>query len=174
VDHEALKEKLDEDLNRYYHCFPVASYQNPPEAVVRQLDEEVRKLAQFGEREVRKELNKSNGRQPIELQDLLSHRVGVVAPLSGDFLRISTVEEWAARHLDRDGFPLAPVAVTPELNRAAFPPILFPGEIALNEATVYIDMPNSGRTGLALSRLLRETYPNLIVHAPSSRNNPAK
>ena len=99
--------------------------------------------------------------------ELLERNIGVVSPLSGDYLSASTYQSYLRRTKGRT-FPLTPAAMSGDLSHV----VLLQGEDGSlpfadkDEIGFFLDATETGNTGRALASHMSQLYPEKIVHKP--------
>ncbi|HLC75685.1 MAG TPA: hypothetical protein VJB82_01005 [Candidatus Peribacterales bacterium] len=99
--------------------------------------------------------------------ELLEKNIGIVSPLSGDYLSASTYQAYLRRTKGKT-FPLTPAAMSGDLSHI----VLLQGEDGSlpfadkDEIGFFLDATETGNTGRALASHMSHLYPEKIVHKP--------
>ena len=102
-----------------------------------------------------------------DIAELIKGHIGIISPLSGDFLVASTYCSYLDQ-INGKSFPLKPSAPTRNLEMVVLPVDEHGKGVFedLPEVAIYLDVYETGNTGLALIRSLKEAYPSHVVHEP--------
>lgn len=95
---------------------------------------------------------------------LLTKKVTIIAPLSGDFL-IAAVYQTYLEKTRRKTFKLKAAALSRNLKGVVLPDL---GNQSDKEIGIYMDVVDSTKTGTALLHAAREEYPLARIHTPST------
>lgn len=105
------------------------------------------------------------GAQTIE--QLVDGTIGVISPLSGDYLLANTYSKYLEL-LKKKKFPVKPAACSSDLTFIVLPVDSEGKNIFghLSQIGIYLDAVDTGNTGKALYQFLKQVYPTHIVHEP--------
>ncbi|MBS3169414.1 hypothetical protein J4210_02930 [Candidatus Woesearchaeota archaeon] len=111
------------------------------------------------------DLLQNNNLGVTSLGRLCQGDVGVITPLSGDYLLASTYRSYLQRTRD-SSFPLHVAAQRRNLSTTILPLSLHDSLDNLSAVGIYVDTTQTGRTAQALYSALREILPEKTVHEP--------
>lgn len=113
------------------------------------------------------DLLENNNLGADSIEKLVTQDIGVISPLSGDYLMASIYSSYLKRTRGKS-FPTRAAALSKDLSVIVLP-ISADGNVPFEDKStigIYIDTTETGETARALFRKLQETYPQKTVHKP--------
>lgn len=116
---------------------------------------------------LRWDLTLNNNLGARNVNELIQKNMGVMSPLSGDYIMSCTYSSYLERMLGRT-FPTKPAALSSDLRLVVLPKDKEGKEVfeLVPEIGIYIDTTDTGNTGRVLFQAVKEAYPNQRVLEP--------
>ncbi len=159
------------DSQRQYALYDTTTYAgtNQLQVVKYDLINRLRNLHIDPEYMLRWDLLENNNLGAPSFSAVLNQSMGIISPLSGDYLVASTYSSYL-RRTGRRTFPTRAVALSKDLSEMFLP--TNEGKLPFEDQSVigiYIDVTETGNTARALFRKLQETYPKKRIHKPNTK-----
>jgi hypothetical protein len=104
------------------------------------------------------------------IDELIEKDIGIISPLSTDYLIVTSYSSYLMRARDRS-FMVKPAALNQDLTKAALPKESGGNRFfeKYKEIGVFIDTTNTGKTGERLYNSVKKEYQDKVVYKPPSK-----
>ncbi len=113
------------------------------------------------------DLLENNNLGADSIEELINQDIGVISPLSGDYLMASVYSSYLRRTMGKS-FPTHASALSRDLSKIVLP-VNADGHLPFEDKPaigIYIDTTQTGDTARALFGMIQESYPQKTIHMP--------